>query len=130
MDIGAALRTMALADPSVTTAFGTRMYPLRLPQAVEYPAATYQLISSIPEYSLEGSSNLNEGRVQFDVYAETYDALIAASEALKAALDGERSDAIGGVFWTNEVDWPVPETDRAATVLYRKTLECNPWFSQ
>ena len=50
------------------TALGSRIYPLVLPQNVEYPAAVYQRISAT-RYSQYGrDATVAEATVQVDIY--------------------------------------------------------------
>ena len=136
MDFGPALRARLLQDASVASAFGTRIYPETLPQAPTYPAATYQVAWSDTDYTHDGASGLAQARVQFDIYAKTYAAVIEYKNAVKAALSGWQGTAgspsvsVRGVFWTNEMDLPVPELQRAGMAINRKTLEATIWFKE
>ena len=139
MDAPTALRQHLVDDAAVASVFGTRIYPVTFPQAPDFatgPAMTYQMVSNLTEYSHEGPANLNEARLQFDIYAMTYAALAGAADVVRRALSGWRG-TIGdppsvdfrGVFLVNEMDWPVPETLRAGPRLLRRTIDCNVFFS-
>ena len=50
------------------TALGSRIYPLVLPQNVEYPAASYQRISAIRYSQFGRDATAAEATVQVDIY--------------------------------------------------------------
>ena len=69
---------------------GTRIYPSKLPQGVTLPAVVYQLIPSEgPLYTHDGDTGLDRGRVQFDCWADTFDAAIALHAELRSEISGE-----------------------------------------
>lgn len=62
------LRTFILADPALAAALGTRVYPIKLPQTVTYPAMTIQEISGTALPPLKGRASLARPRFQCDVW--------------------------------------------------------------
>lgn len=68
MDVFVMLRTFILGDPKLAAALGTRVYPLKLPQTVTYPAMTIQRITGVAIPPLKGRAPLARPRYQFDVW--------------------------------------------------------------
>ena len=136
MDAASALRMHIVADAAVTALMGTRLYPVHLPQAPEFPAGTYQTVAGIAGYTNDGADGLTEGRVQIDLYAKDYDVLTACRKAVYDALNGWTGSAgsppvtFQGVFWINDGTKSVPGLERAGPDLYRRTLEATIWFEE
>ena len=77
-----AVRALLTSNVAVAPLVAGRVFPVILPQAVTYPAITYQTITGASTYSMDGSSELANPRFQFDLYATTFDAVTQ----LKACL--------------------------------------------
>lgn len=56
------------------------------PQGAAFPAIVLNVISDAEDYHMNGPNGLFQGRVQVDVYADTYGAAKAASRAVRALL--------------------------------------------
>lgn len=82
------VRSLILSDGGVSALIGARLYPLRLPQDVTLPAATYQRIVTTPHNTLTGAHGSATALLQLDSYAPTYGGAEALSEALMTAIDG------------------------------------------
>lgn len=96
------------ALPGLAALVGKRIYPMRLPDAVVYPAVGYRKISGPRHDSHSGSSGLAEARFQFDVWAVDYLAAKQVAQQLVRAFDGYRGSLgqTGGVSArvVNELD--------------------------
>lgn len=57
---------------AITAVVGTRIYPYWLPDQAKYPAISYFRVSGGQQNTLSGYSNLENPRIQFDVWAESY----------------------------------------------------------
>ena len=68
MDIYAVLRDFILDDPALSAALGTRVFPIKLPQGVTYPAMTIQRITGVALPPLHGRASLSRPRYQCDVW--------------------------------------------------------------
>ena len=90
------LRTFILADPALAAALGTRVYPIKLPQAVTYPAMTLQRISGTALPPLKGRASLARPRFQCDVWTREGDASASAEMQRIGALLSDRLE--GAVF--------------------------------
>lgn len=79
---------------AVAALIGDRFYPVRLPDKDEdddpltLPACRFFLVSSTPQYSHDGDSNLTENGIQIDVYAASYSEAEQTADALQTALSG------------------------------------------
>jgi hypothetical protein len=129
MSIASDLRTYLLADATLTTLVGTRMYPLKLPQAPTMPAIIYTWISGARVHSTDGPSGLSNPRVQFDCWAQTYLEAEALLEALRKRLDGFQGTAgsswIQAVFFETERDGYDDDTE-----LYRRSADFFVWYEE
>lgn len=87
MTIKEAVRTHLLADDEISGLVGRRMKPLPLETNTELPAVTISLPSDAPQTTLDGDDgNLNNIRVQIDVWAETNDAAYALAELIRTRM--------------------------------------------
>lgn len=108
-----ALYALVTSDPAVTAIQGDRLYPIDFPQAPTYPASLYAVPSRLHAYHFGGSSNFRRARVQFDVYAETWDECVALGNALIDCLgaykglvpvEGGQPVEVQGIFCTIDRD--------------------------
>lgn len=80
------------ANVGVTGIFGSnpcRIFPHgEAPQGVTLPYATQQLVGGLPENYIGDLSNMDNARIQFDVYAASASAARAGAAAIRAALEG------------------------------------------
>jgi hypothetical protein len=101
---------------------GGRRHWGRAPQGVALPYVVMQRISGIRDYVTSGPSGYVQSRVQFDVYAEKYDAAKAVARALVAALSGHSGGTIQGVFIDSERDLPASDTGEVSH-LFRVSID-------
>lgn len=111
--IESALRTLALADSTVSGLVGTRMYPLKLPQDPTYPAVTYTRISGPRLYDHGGETGMAEGRFQIDSWGASYSSAKSAAAAVREAIEGYRGTTGGtefaSIFCVNDSDSYEPQ---------------------
>ena len=82
---------------NLTTLTSTRIYPIKMPQEVSYPAVTFQVISGLPRGHLMGSDDsLAAPRVQVSAWGETLSDAVDVADQIKAALQ-DFSGTMGGV---------------------------------
>lgn len=77
----------------VTALVSTRIYQLKLPQKVTFPAIRVQLIDDDREYHLRGPVDIGRARIQVDSYgaevtSDPYAVVAAVADAVEAALSG------------------------------------------
>ncbi|HSH40542.1 MAG TPA: DUF3168 domain-containing protein [Arenicellales bacterium] len=134
--IEVAIRAALLAAPSVSALVGPRVWPIVLPDAPEYPAITYQIVTGGSEYSMQGTSRLANPRVQVDLYAETHMDLLQLKGAVMATLSGLRGIVgsppvrIHGVFREMEQDFYEQQLERSGPTVWRKSLDFTVWFKE
>ena len=96
------------ADAALTALIGERCYPVLLPQGAAYPSLTYQVVSGMSDYALDGALEVSK-RIQFDAWGETYGqvkAVQAAVHDVLSALRGPLPDGclLRGAFRSLEID--------------------------
>lgn len=79
---------------AVSALVGTRIYPLRLPQTVTFPAVVYQRISTSYIHMHATAGALPQCRMQITCWGETIEAARALGVVVRQALDG-----VHGVTW-------------------------------
>ena len=114
--IDVALRAHLLADGTISSAVGSRVYPVKLPQSTDFPAIVMTRISSTAASHLHGQSSLRAERWQVDVIVREVSGVAAysecqrISEAVRARLEayvGQMTDAgpSPDVIYDTSVDW-------------------------
>ena len=100
------LLTYLLASSPLTGLIGTRLYPVRFPQNVTYPAIQYQKIDTIPVQSHQGASALRVSRWQFTIIAQRYsDAqLVLTAFKNRAEYYNRNKATLGGMLGNTQVD--------------------------
>lgn len=97
-----------LACPAVAALLGDRLTPGVRTQGAPLPAAVFNLISDLPDYTNDGATGLVEARVQLESLGVTYADAKALSRAVRDRLSGLRATvggwAIQGVFQRNARD--------------------------
>ena len=113
---------------SGVTALGSRVYPLVLPQNVEYPAVVYQRISATRYSQFGRDATAAEATVQVDIYGRRgagYTAFHILTESCRAALQRQHSgDAIDMMLEGERDDY---EED---TELLRKSYDVRVWYRE
>ena len=105
-----------------------RVYIDVLKQNATLPAITCSRIYGLPEYSMSGSSNLESGGFDINIFADTALEREAVYAELREAVSG-RSTAFGGMtgvsFIKNQISTYEPETGT-----YRKIVEIRAWHKE
>jgi hypothetical protein len=131
-----AFRAALLRSDAVRRLLAARVYPVVLPQAPQYPAATYQMVSNWSEYSHDGASRFADSRIQVDLYATTHGEVAALRNAVMGALSGakggfgEPTVRIQGVFRVMELDAYEAALETAGPRVWRKTLDFRVIFEE
>jgi hypothetical protein len=108
----------ALTGSPPATSAGDNVYALVLPDGTDYPALTYQRISTVPVNSLAGSSGLDQVRVQIDCWAATYGAAKALADEVRPVMEAA---AFKGLLVTDTDDYD------EVTRLYRISMDFYCW---
>lgn len=91
------------------------------PQGAPRPFIVLNRISGIRSYTDAGQDRLVEGRVQVDVYADTYREAKGKARAVMQAVSGRRLGIIRAVFVSNERD--LPSSDAEGGNLFRTSVD-------
>ena len=106
-------------------ALGSRIYPLKLPQNVAYPAVVYQRISAVRTSAFGRDATAVEPVIQVDVYGEEgkgYEEFADVADAVRMALQRHRGGAILDIFIEERSD------DEENTKLFRTSFDIRPWY--
>lgn len=100
--IGKVIRTTLLADSSISSTVGTRVYPLVLPMNTDFPAIMYTVLNTRSDSHLEGTTGVAESIVQLDGYGQNYSSLLSLMELVRLEIQ-----SIRGVYdsvFVNSID--------------------------
>lgn len=95
------------SDAAITAIVADRIYPIAPPQNIDFPALTYQTVSDFQGYNMEGGDGLNQSRIQFDIFSDSYAGGKALQDAVNSALSGYIGEAgvqIQGAFQQDTQD--------------------------
>ncbi len=105
---------------------GGRRYWVRAPAGVERPYLVLQRIGAVRPRTIDGRTHVIEGRVQLDVWAESYTSARTTLRAALAAVDRQKGSygttTILGVFVEGENDLP-GEDAGGASRLWRASAD-------
>ena len=101
-DISATIRSITLADASVSALVGSRMYSDILPQKATMPAITYEVVDTIANEHLTGIADVAQARIQINSVAKTRSEAIALADAVRLALQKKHRGDNSGQF-INEI---------------------------
>lgn len=99
-----------------------RIYPVNMPQDVTYPAIRYQHITNRPIDNIIGESTLTNDQVQFDCYAETFDAAHTLANAVNTAMTGSSTGFKARRI--NRLDLPF----ESGLNIFRVMMEYSIWY--
>ena len=110
------------------TALGSRIYPLKLPQDVAYPAVVYQRLSTTRYPAFSRDAKPVSPVIQVDVYGHEsagYSAFWDTADAVRMALQRHRGGAILDTF----IDAERSDYEEN-TQLFRTSFDIRPWFRE
>ena len=84
----AALRSQLVANAAVTAIVGSRVYPLLAPSDAALPFVTWRRSGIVRQHSLAGPVGSPTVSVEFQLYAETYNAVRDLADKARQVLDG------------------------------------------
>lgn len=111
------------ATAAVTAVFGTRTFPRRLPESVDYPAVRWNTVGSQPGHTHGGLISPRPRLVQFDVFDTDSKRGEAAAAVLIEAL-------VGRSTWNNHdtsclLASEASDPDPAVRSLYRNRVDLS-----
>lgn len=98
MSASKVVNALLLGAGPVTAVVGVRIYPVVLPQNQPLPAITFEVISATRLGAIDAyaPTHLTHSRVQVNLLAADYPAVLVLLEAVKAALQFQRG-TFGGI---------------------------------
>ncbi len=115
MNISGELRAYLLADAGIAALVSQRVYSLRLPQKVTFPAVVLTPISGLRYETLNSTATLARPRYQVDSWALTEDGATTLGGLCRRRLDGFTGT------WTDD-ESPQTEVSVAITFENEQTL--------
>lgn len=103
-----AVRSRVIGYAGVTALIGTRMYPVKLPQDVTYPALTYAVIAAPREHLMVADAGVIGALIQVSVWAETMATAKALAIQVAASLNRFHGTVLGVVI---QETWIENESD-------------------
>lgn len=97
-DISKTIRSITLADSTVSGLVGTRMYSDALPQQATLPAIRYLVVDTMPTECLVHIAAIARARMQIDCYANTRAASVDLADAVRLALEKKHEGDNSGQF--------------------------------
>lgn len=97
-DIGATIRTLTLADSSVSALVNTRMFSDVPPEQVAMPVIVYTIIDTMPNEHLAGIVSASRARIQIDCLADTRLQANELGDAVRLALEKKHRGDQGDQF--------------------------------
>jgi hypothetical protein len=131
-----AVYALVTGDERFTAQAGLRLYPIDFPDAPTYPAALYMVPSRLHHYSHGGDSGVKKARVQFDVYAQTWDECVQLGDSIVAIMGGYKGMVpvvggapveVQGIFCTIDRDATESGTRSSGPRVRRRLLEFTVW---
>ena len=97
------IQQLVAANAGVQALIGQRFYPVLLPDDVTYPCASYQVISTSPQYYVDSSKAIGQVRIQVDTWSggtsnATYAAAKTVQAAIRSVLEGFKGLLPDGTF--------------------------------
>lgn len=88
-----------LSDSSITNLVGNRKAVSQLPQNTTFPALVYQVISNMPDPTLDYASapQLTRARIQFNPLATSIGEIKSIHSALRGVFDFKHNTVVGSV---------------------------------
>jgi hypothetical protein len=133
--IESGLYQLIIANAGFSAIAGNRLYPLVLPDSLVQsdttpPSATYQTISSVPDYTNDGPVGCVKARVQFDCFAAAYADAKSVSDAIRQTLDGYTGTLPDGTAVLNCWIDNVTDSYSQDTRLYRTSTDYRVIYAQ
>ena len=114
---------------NAVTELAGKVYPRKLPQNVQYPAAVYQRIGPVNRFSqFKKDADLVEATIQVDVYGDSSmdeDAFETLTDKVRVALQRTRGPDADALFI--DADRDAYEDD---TKLLRRTFDVRVWYRE
>lgn len=129
-----AIRTILLADGTVSGLVGTRIRPHAAHPSDDYPYIVYFRISTRHIESFDGSAGLAGARIQVQCWDETFSTVQTLSNAIRAVLQGYSGtvggDVIQGISILDELDDFEPPVKKTERGVHASAIDALVWFEE
>lgn len=135
LTLGAAIRTLLLADSGVTNIVSTRIFPKSVPQGTRLPYGVYQIDDQENMHHM--TANSGEARVQITLewYGLSSDQIETLATASRGALDslpgtvtsGSDTLSVKQLYCMHESDDTLTPVNDSQGVIYIKRQEFSAW---
>ena len=131
----AAFRKYVADNAAVAAIVGVRIYPTQIPQGEDLPAMTYQRVTTVHDYHLQGVTGRAVALVQWNCYAYTPAVAGQLAETLRLAVDGLRGWENGVLFQKvtiqgGERDMLQPPEEAGTTTVHGVSLDFSVVFRE
>lgn len=112
MDIANKIYAYLSQSVLLTDKVSTRIYPNVAETGTAEPYVVYTIVSDVPEYTLDGNTQLSQKRVQISVWGTKYLTVHQVSKIIDDLMDDwhETDTTIGSTRKNNSVDRHEPTT--------------------
>lgn len=112
MDISNKIYAYLSQSVLLTDKVSTRIYPNVAETGTVEPYVVYTIVSDVPEYTLDGNTQLSQKRVQISVWGTKYLTVHQVSKIIDDLMDDwhETDTTIGSTTKNNSVDRYEPTT--------------------
>lgn len=123
------LRAKLLATAALTTIVQQRVDWNARPQGDDLPAVSLELISSLPQITMDGPAAWTRARVQIDVWARTHKSSRDIANIIATALHGFR-DTLSAVRIRTFIISRRGDTDTDTTgTIHRASIDALVWYA-
>lgn len=125
MSVATAMRTLLLTDSTLSTAVGTRVYPVIIPPEATTPLIVYREISGLADPASADNTGATidmTTRLQFDIWSETYLETKSLKDAL-IKLVNRYSGVVGSVTVMDVIVDLVFDSYDTDVNLYRQAID-------
>jgi hypothetical protein len=130
--IRADLRTYLLAQSSITTLIGQRLYLSRIPLPGTYPCVSYRRVSGGHFHDLQGSRGYCEAAIEIEVWSDDSEEVESVGDAIRQKLQGfvgtMGSTTVKRVTLDDEQDSFLPPIEGSDTGVHRTTFRYTIGF--
>jgi hypothetical protein len=96
--VGKVLFSLITANAAITAIVGTKVYPLLAAQGALMPYIVYKKVSNVFNDTKSGQGDINQYRMQVDVYTTSYAQGLEVQQLLRETLDRVTRGTVAGSF--------------------------------
>ena len=128
MSVESEIKNRLTTDASVTAVFGTRIYPLVLPQNPTLPGAQYAIIDGTPRENLFAKAGLYRFEIQIDIFANKYSEVVSGEDAIRRSLQSYDNVGTGSIQAIHHI-MSMDDFEKEIAN-YKKVLRFSVWYTR